>query len=184
MNTKNTAKIPALPYNLFLIGFMGTGKSTVAAELNRLLLRPVLEMDAEIERQQGMSIPEIFSRYGEAWFRDLETRLLVEVQKGQKRIISCGGGVAMRKKNVCEMKKSGVVILLTALPETILARVQDDNNRPLLKNRKNTADIAALMASRNAAYTDAADLTIATDGKTAAQIAQEILKNLPIETTF
>lgn len=181
MNTSSSTESPAFPYNLFLIGFMGTGKSTVASELSRLLKRTVLEMDETIEQREAMSIPDIFSAHGESYFRELEARLLTETQNTCNLIVSCGGGAAMRKSNVTEMKKSGVIILLTAAPETILERVQSDDNRPLLKGRKTAADIAALMDTRKNAYANAADIIIATDGKTAAEIAEEILSVLPKE---
>ena len=142
-NTKTQAE--SFTGNLFLIGFMGSGKSTIAAELSRILHRPVLEMDEEIEKREGMSIPAIFSEHGEAYFRQLETDLLKETSALGGFLVSCGGGAAMREENVREMKKSGIIVLLTALPETILERVADDENRPLLKGRKNTADIEALI---------------------------------------
>ena len=161
--------------NYVLIGFMGSGKSTIAAELSRMLHRPVLEMDEEIEKREGMSIPAIFSEHGEAYFRQLETDLLKETSALGGFLVSCGGGAAMREENVREMKKSGIIVLLTALPETILERVADDENRPLLKGRKNTADIEALIEKRRPAYEAAANYQVATDQKTSAEIAGEIL---------
>ena len=159
-NTKTQAE--SFTGNLFLIGFMGSGKSTIAAELSRMLHRPVLEMDEEIEKREGMSIPAIFSEHGEAYFRQLETDLLKET-------------------SAREMKKSGIIVLLTALPETILERVADDENRPLLKGRKNTADIEALIEKRRPAYEAAANYQVATDQKTSAEIAEEILEILEKE---
>ena len=94
-------------------------------------------MDEEIEKREGMSIPAIFSEHGEAYFRQLETDLLKETSALGGFLVSCGGGAAMREENVREMKKSGIIVLLTALPETILERVADDENRPLLKGLKN-----------------------------------------------
>ena len=170
-NTKTQAE--SFTGNLFLIGFMGSGKSTIAAELSRMLHRPVLEMDEEIEKREGMSIPAIFSEHGEAYFRQIETDLLKET--------SALGGAAMREENVREMKKSGIIVLLTALPETILERVADDENRPLLKGRKNTADIEALIEKRRPAYEAAANYRVATDQKTSAEIAEEILEILEKE---
>lgn len=167
--------------NLFLIGFMGTGKSTIAAELSKLLFRDVLEMDETIEKREGMSIPGIFSTYGEPYFRELETSLLKEIGESGNYIISCGGGVAMRKENVEEMRKSGRIILLTAKPETILLRVLDDESRPLLKGHKNTNDIAALIHSRRPAYEAAADYVVATDDKAVEEITEEILNILEKE---
>ena len=87
----------------------------------------------------------------------------------------------MREENVREMKKSGIIVLLTALPETILERVADDENRPLLKGRKNTADIEALIEKRRPAYEAAANYQVATDQKTSSQIAGEILEILEKE---
>lgn len=87
----------------------------------------------------------------------------------------------MREENVREMKKSGIIVLLTALPETILERVADDENRPLLKGRKNTADIEALIEKRRPAYEAAANYRVATDQKTSAEIAEEILEILEQE---
>lgn len=178
-NTKTQAE--SFTGNLFLIGFMGSGKSTIAAELSRMLHRPVLEMDEEIEKREGMSIPAIFSEHGEAYFRQLETDLLKETSALGGFLVSCGGGAAMREENVREMKKSGIIVLLTALPETILERVADDENRPLLKGRKNTADIEALIEKRRPAYEAAANYQVATDQKTSAQIAGEILEILEKE---
>lgn len=181
MNTSSSTESSSFPYNLFLIGFMGTGKSTVASELSRLLRRTVLEMDEAIEQWEAMSIPDIFAAHGESYFRELETKLLTETRNTCNLVVSCGGGAAMRKNNVTEMKRNGIIILLTATPETILGRVQSDDNRPLLKGRKTAADIAALMNTRKSAYENAADITIATDGKTAAEIAAEIVSALPKE---
>ena len=172
-NTKTQAE--SFTGNLFLIGFMGSGKSTIAAELSRMLHRPVLEMDEEIEKREGMSIPAIFSEHGEAYLRQLETDLLKETSALGGFLVSCGGGAAMREENVRVMKKSGIIVLLTALPETILERVADDENRPLLKGRKNTADIEALIEKRRPAYEAAANYQVATDQKTSAEIAGEIL---------
>lgn len=180
MNTKKLTDKKASP-NLFLIGFMGTGKSTVAAELSARLFRDVLEMDETIEKRRGMSIPDIFSRHGEPYFRQLETSLLKETGDTGNCIVSCGGGVALRKENVEEMKKSGKIVLLTARPETILLRVMDDDSRPLLQGHKNTADITALIESRRTAYEAAADIIVATDDKTAPEIAEEILTVLKKE---
>ena len=96
-----------LDYNIVLIGFMGSGKSTVSAYLKKAFDMDVVEMDQVIEKEQGMRIPEIFEKYGEEYFRNLETQLLINMQSKHNVIISCGGGVAMRERNVVEMKKNG-----------------------------------------------------------------------------
>ena len=164
--------------NLVLIGFMGTGKSTVAAYLSRQYDMEIVEMDELLARQEGMSIPEIFQLHGEPYFRSLETKLLKNLQNCQNKIISCGGGAALREENVKEMKKNGKVILLTASPETILERVKKDTSRPLLKDRKTPEGIASLMAPRQEKYLAAADFVISTDHKSVAKICEEIAEKL------
>ncbi len=163
-------------YNLVLIGFMGSGKTTVSNALEHLFSMEVIEMDQVIEQREGMTIPEIFDTHGEQYFRDAETNLLIELQSRRNVVISCGGGTAMREENVAEMKKNGKVILLTAEPETVFERVKNSHNRPLIENNKNVAFIAELMEKRRPKYEAAADIIIHTDHKTAEQICEEIVK--------
>ena len=165
-------------YNIFLIGFMGSGKSTVAEYLHKKFAMDVVEMDQIIAQRQGMSISDIFETYGEPYFRDLETKLLIEMQSRSNVVVSCGGGVAMRECNVAEMKKNGRVVLLTAKPETILERVKDNHDRPLLENNKTVAYITELMEKRREKYEAAADLVIETDGKSARRICEEMMRCL------
>lgn len=166
------------PYNIFLIGFMGTGKSTICAQLHSMFDMEIVEMDQMIEQQQGMRISDIFETYGEQYFRDLETKLLIDLQTKSHAVISCGGGTPMRACNVTEMKKNGRVVLLTASPETILARVKDNHDRPLLENNKTVPYIAELMQKRREKYETAADLIIQTDGKSAPEICEEMVHSL------
>ena len=135
------------------------------------------EMDFVAEREQ-MSIPDIFATYGEEYFRNLETELLIEMQSKKNTVISCGGGVAMRERNVEEMKKNGKVILLTASPETIYDRVKDSNDRPVLNGRKNVKGISELMEQRREKYEAAADLVVNTDGRTVLQICEDLVRQL------
>ena len=164
--------------NLVLIGFMGCGKSSVAAALGRHCQMEVVEMDQMIAGQQGLSIPEIFERYGEEYFRDLETQLLIDMQNRSNAVISCGGGVALRERNVTEMKKNGRVVLLTASPETIYERVKDSDERPILNGNKNVEFIADMMEKRREKYEAAADVVIQTDDKTILQISEELISKL------
>ena len=164
--------------NIFLIGFMGCGKSTVALKLNQMYGMHVMEMDQEIANRQGMSISDIFEQYGEEYFRDLESALLKEVAMSSKQVVSCGGGVVLRENNVIEMKKSGHIVLLTAKPENVLKRVQKDDNRPILKGRKTVEDIRTLMEVRREKYEGAADIIIETDDKPIAEICDEIIQKI------
>ena len=178
MNGLERQKKQPFDYNIVLIGFMGTGKTTVSRYLSAMFGMDMIEMDQEIADREKMSIPEIFSTYGEEYFRELETRLLIEFQDRKNVIISCGGGTPLRAQNVAEMKKNGRVVLLTASPETVYERVKDSEDRPVLKRRKNVAGIAELMEQRREKYESAADLVVQTDHKTVAQICEEMAERL------
>ncbi len=167
-----------IDFNIFLIGFMGTGKSTVAQALQEELQFPLVEMDERIVKEQGMAITEIFERYGEEYFRDIESQLVLSLGMEESAVISCGGGVVLRPQNVSNMKKSGRIVLLTAAPETIYERVKNSNDRPVLNGHMNVEYIAGLMEQRRALYEEAADVTVATDGRTREDICQEILDKL------
>ena len=179
--TQNSKRIQSrnlFNYNIFLIGFMGAGKSTISDYLKNALAMDVVEMDQWIVERQGMSISDIFETYGEEYFRELETNLLIEMQSQSNVVVSCGGGVPMRERNVVEMKKNGRVVLLTAKPETILDRVKDNHDRPLLENNKTVPFIADLMEKRRAKYEAAADIVIQTDGKSELEICEELIHRL------
>lgn len=165
-------------YNIFLIGFMGTGKSTIASCLAEMYNFKIAEMDEDIARKEGKSITGIFSEYGEEYFRNIETEYLKELQEMTNQIVSCGGGVVLREENVRLMKQSGKVVWLTASPEEILKRVKDDDSRPLLQGKKNVEAIAGLINQRRARYEKAADVMIHTDGKTAEEICVEVMNKL------
>ena len=163
---------------LFFIGFMGAGKTSVSAALGRTLNLPVIEMDEQISRNEGMTIPEIFAQKGESHFRQCETALLEGLAAESACLVSCGGGVAMRQKNVDAMRRCGTVVLLTARPEVILERVKDSDERPLLQGRKNVTDIAALMAQRRSAYEAAADVTVDTSDLTIEEVCRAVLRQV------
>ena len=163
---------------LFFIGFMGAGKTSVSAALGRMLHLPVIEMDQQIARQEGMTIPEIFSQKGEGYFRRCETALLEGLAVESACLVSCGGGVPMRQENVAAMRRCGTVVLLTARPEVILERVRDSDQRPLLQGRKNVADISALMAQRRSAYEAAADVTVDTSDLTIEEVCRAVLRQV------
>lgn len=178
---KNSKRVQArklFDYNIVLIGFMGAGKTTVSDYLSTMFDMDIIEMDQEITDREEMSIPDIFATYGEEYFRDLETSLLVELQDRKNVIISCGGGTALRENNVAEMKKNGRVVLLTASPETIYERVKDSDDRPVLKGRKNVDGIAELMEQRREKYEAAADIVVQTDHKTVLQVCEELVRRL------
>ena len=178
---ENSRRIQAktlFTHNILLIGFMGAGKTTISDYLSTMFDMDIVEMDQVIAEREEMSIPDIFATYGEEYFRDLETNLLIEMQSHKNAVISCGGGAALRERNVAEMKKNGRVVLLTATPETIFERVKDSNDRPVLNGRKNVKGISELMEQRREKYEAAADIVINTDDKTVLQICEELVQRL------
>ncbi len=160
--------------HIFLTGFMGTGKTTISGSLKELLHMDVIDMDQAIEDMEQMPIREIFAQKGETYFRQCETGFLRKLKEKEGAIISCGGGVPLRNENVEAMKACGLVVLLTASPETIYERVKDSHNRPLLEQNKTPEYIRELLHKRDPYYKRAADLEVTTDGKSAEQIAEEI----------
>ena len=166
--------------NVFLIGFMGCGKSTMARLLAQSLSADIVEMDETIEAEAGMTINEIFKKYGEEHFRDLESSLISRITLKGGAIVSCGGGAILRPENVESMKQNGQIIYLSATPETIYDRVHLSTNRPLLNGNMNVEYISELMEKRLPRYEGAADITIVVDGKTKQQLLEEIRQALDL----
>lgn len=161
--------------NIYLIGFMGVGKSTIGRLLAEEMKGQLVEMDETIEAEQGITINEIFAQWGETYFRDLESELVERIAGQEGKIVSCGGGAVLRTENVANMKKSGTIVFLSATPETIYKRVRYSTTRPLLNGNMNVEYIAGLMEKRRDLYERAADVTISTDGKTTSEIVRELL---------
>lgn len=159
---------------IYLIGFMGCGKSTISKKLAGQLQLPYIEMDEILVKQFGKPITEVFADEGEEAFRQAETALIRKLGEAGAAVVSCGGGAAMRQENVRYMKEKGVVVLLQASPLTIYDRVKNSTSRPLLNGHMNVKYISDLMAKRAPFYEAAADLTVSVDGKRADQIVAEI----------
>lgn len=167
-----------LGYNIVLIGFMGTGKSTVSRYLSDTYGMKTAEMDQIIAEREKRSISDIFETDGEDYFRNLETKLLKELQSWNNTVISCGGGAALRKENIAEMKKNGRVVLLTATPRTVYERVKDSEERPILNGNKNVDYITELLEKRREKYEAAADVIVPTDDRTVQEICEDIIRKL------
>lgn len=161
--------------NVILIGFMGSGKTTVGLRLSYRLRRPVIDTDKEIEREEQRTISDIFAADGEAYFRDKETACLRKlIGSANHQIISVGGGLPIREENRALLHELGQVFYLQAKGETIYERVKDDTTRPLLQGGDPLAKIQALLNERDPYYQAAADVVIAVDGKSFEQILNEI----------
>ena len=165
-------------YNIFLIGFMGAGKSTIARVLQKELDMELIEMDERIVEEQGMSINEIFEKKGEDGFRDIESQLVIDIGESHNSIVSCGGGVVICTQNVENMKKSGKIIFLNVKHQNIVEGVKNGKERPLLNGHMNVEYISELMEKRRQFYEDASDVKVATDNKTVGEICTEIIQIL------
>jgi shikimate kinase len=163
--------------NIVLTGFMGTGKTAVGRELSRLLSMQLIDVDAEIEAGQKMTINEIFQRFGEKYFRDLETETIRRIVAGNNLIISTGGGAVLREENMEALRENGIVFCLDAHPETILERTNRSEDRPLLRTEDPMAKIKELLNFRRPFYKKAGTL-IDPEGKTPLQIAEEIVETV------
>lgn len=165
------------PQNIVLIGFMGSGKSTVGRELHQRLGYPLIDMDRWIEEAMGKKITEIFKEEGEAAFRDFETLQLLEISKhtDENRIISTGGGVVIRPQNRSLLKKLGYVVWLHAPEDVIYERTSRNQDRPLLNHADAREKISSLLAEREPWYRETAHLKIDTAGLDSKEIATGIL---------
>ena len=157
---------------------MGSGKSTMARLLAKETGRELIEMDEAIEKEQKMSISDIFEKYGEQHFRDLESQLIASITQKGGAVVSCGGGTVLREQNVESMKKNGKVIYLSATAETVYDRVHHSTNRPLLNGNMNVEYITHLMNNRLPIYEKAADNIICVDKKDKIEILEEMKKCL------
>ena len=163
--------------NIILEGFMGSGKSTVSELISDKLELELIDTDEAIEEAEGRKISEIFEQDGEEAFRDMETELMEMVISEHMRetVISLGGGLPVREKNRELLKRAGKVVYLRTSPETVYDRLKGDDTRPLLKSENPLARIKELQDKRGKIYEEAADIIVDTDGKTPAEVADEII---------
>ena len=177
MSTLHTAGHP-----IVLIGLMGSGKSTVGRELSRRTGLPFLDMDAVIEEQVGMSIPDIFREKGENHFRVLETALLRYIERsvaeGQgAHIISTGGGVVLRPENRDILRRLGMTVWLNVDLPNLLQRTARAQNRPLLQVDDREATLRELLTVRSPLYTQASHLRINSSEMKVSEVVDSILRH-------
>ncbi len=160
--------------NIILVGFMGTGKTSTGEAVAVRLKRKFIDMDTMIEEREGMPIPRIFAEKGELYFRRLERDLVTELVTVLDLVIGPGGGIVLNPSNIRDFQSTGVVMCLRAKPETILARVGHDPNRPLLQGDDKLGRIRELMEKRKPLY-DAIPIQVDTDGLTPDQVAVKVI---------
>ena len=168
--------------NIVLIGYMGSGKSSIASCINKLTGMKTFEMDALIEEREHMTVSEMFSKFGEQYFRDKETALLDELTGLDNVVVSCGGGTPLREENRRILKNAGVVVWLKADANTIFNRIKNANDRPLLNGNMSVDYIKDMMESRKDKYEACAGFCIDTDGLSPDEIAKMILEKVEAES--
>lgn len=160
--------------NITLIGMMGSGKTTTAKELSKILPEfKLVDIDDEIEKSSGKKISEIFLKYGEAHFRELETNKIKQFIQNDHQIISAGGGAFENPDNRRRLLENSFVFFLKASPHTIYDRIKAESHRPLLKKNFSVEKIANILSLREKNY-QKANYTIETDKKTPQDIAKEM----------
>ena len=160
--------------NIVLTGFMGTGKTAVGRHLAAELRALFVDVDLAITNKAGKSIQGIFAAEGETAFRELESAVIAEVAGQDKTVIATGGGALLNAQNRENLQRNGILVCLSAKMGTLLERLKDDPARPLLAGENLEHRIDRLMKERQDIY-NLCPIQIATDGKTIAQVAKEII---------
>lgn len=164
-------------HNIILVGFMGTGKSTIGRRLSQRLERRFLDTDVLIEAAAGMAIPTIFAERGEPYFRALEHEIVCRVGEDYNLVVATGGGVMVNDASVRKLKEHGTIVCLTATPEVIFSRVRGNADRPLLQGERPMEKIRSLLAARAEAYAKA-DLTVDTSLLNAEEVVEAVCSQL------
>ena len=162
--------------NVVLVGFMGSGKSTVGPHVAQRLERPFVDLDDVIEADAGRSVAEIFSSEGEAGFRDRESRCLQRALAGDGSVVAVGGGAPMRQENWARIRDSNCVVALMAEPDELARRLNGSTERPLLQ-RNGSSAISSLLPNRLPRYLEA-DLIVRTDGLDPLEVARQVTDRL------
>lgn len=172
--------------NIVLVGFMGTGKTSIGKRLSSQLRMRYVDTDNVIERDSQRWISDIFAQDGEEVFRGLETEAVIKVSKLRNHIISTGGGVVLKEMNITTLKENGVVFCLTATPEEIYRRVGHQTHRPLLQTTDPMETIRSMLDQRESFYSKA-DFMVDTTERSFTDVISQIKKIysrsiLPLDT--
>jgi shikimate kinase len=160
--------------HIFLVGFMGAGKTTVARLLAERLGRPSIDVDDLIGAEAGRSVRDIFDDEGELAFRALESAALLSLESAEPSVIACGGGIVLSDANRSTLKRLGCVVYLKVSAGETLARVGSDGTRPLLSGPGGVLAATRLLEAREALYAAVADISVDTVGLTAEQVADKV----------
>jgi shikimate kinase len=161
-------------HNIALIGFMGTGKSSVGRLIAEQLRFPLVDTDEMIVSRAGKSIADIFAQEGESRFREYESQIVAELIAHKRAVICTGGGLGANEANLASLKQHALVVCLWASPEKIWERVRNQTHRPLLQGPDPMAKIRELLADREHSYKQA-DVLLSTDVRSLKEVAAQVL---------
>ena len=165
--------------HIVLIGFMGSGKTETGKRLAQEMRIPFLDVDKKITSEMRMSVADIFSRFGEVFFRALETKAIKELGQGKQRmVISVGGGLPMQQQNHKYLKEIGIVVYLKGSVDTLKKRLQGDRTRPLLQGADLEGKIRKMLAAREPVYEKLADITVVTADQPFGELIGQIRKQV------
>ena len=167
--------------NISLIGFMGSGKSTVGEILAGKLKFIFIDLDRIIELSEEREIKDIFRRDGEKYFRELETKVIKKIYKNKKCVFACGGGAVKRKENMHIVKNNSIVIYLNITAQNALDRLKDDKNRPLIDVENKKEVIEKMIGKRDTLYRKYADIVINNYKNNPEQTSNEIITRLKVQ---
>lgn len=172
-----------IPKNIFLIGFMGSGKTSVGRKISNILKLKFCDMDEEIEKNYGMTISEIFNKLGEDYFRGIETETLKRIAKEAGQVISTGGGVVLKEENWDVLNHNGITVYLKAPVDVLWSRIKSDTKndsfRPLLQGNDRLGKMKELLSERTALY-EKALIIIDTDNLTHENVAERVIEKLSL----
>lgn len=167
--------------NISLIGFMGSGKSTVGEILAGKLRFIFIDLDRIIELSEEREIRDIFKRDGEKYFRESETKVTRKIYKNKKCVFACGGGIVKRKENMHIIKNNSIVIYLNITARSALDRLRDDKNRPLIDVENKKEVIEKMIKERDILYRKYADIVVNNDKNDPEQTSNEIITRLKVQ---
>lgn len=169
--------------NIILIGFMGSGKTTVGKALAEQLSYQFLDTDDWIEKKENKTINEIFKEQGETYFRDLETDTIKQLSNLEKHIISTGGGLPLKQENGEILKQNGFIVYLDVKKDTVLKRLEGDKTRPLLSSNMLEQNIKERLEYRKPIYEYTAHISVSVDNREVDDIVEEIKRNFELLVT-
>lgn len=162
--------------NIILTGFMGSGKSTIGGYIEQKTAMPFIDTDKFIEENHSMTIREIFEKYGESYFREMETSAIKQLCETDNQIIATGGGIVTREENIQIMKRNGIIVFIDVPYDSICQRLAEDTTRPLINSEEKLKNMSNLLNARMPLYIGSADIIV--KGDNSALIADEILSKI------